>query len=125
MRTLKITTEGLDEWSQIGDQQVFVNDLIDQVGQPDARMTVGYARVGKGESLEVSFPYDEVLVVTRGIFTVRTAVGETITAGAGEAIYLPAESSSTYVAEEDAEMVYVANPPEVYAAHVAEAAETA
>jgi ethanolamine utilization protein EutQ (cupin superfamily) len=125
MHTLKITTEGLDEWSQIGDQQVFVSDLIDQAGQPDARMTVGYARVGKGESLEVSFPYDEVLVVTRGIFTVRTAAGETITAGAGEAIYLPKESSSTYVAEEAAEMVYVANPPEVYAAHVAQAAVTA
>lgn len=125
MRTLKITTEGLDAWSQIGDQQVFVSDLIDRAGQPEARMTVGYARVGKGESLAVSFPYDEVLVVTRGIFTVRTAPGETITAGAGEAIYLPAESSSTYVAEEDAEMVYVANPPEVYAAHVAQATVTA
>jgi ethanolamine utilization protein EutQ (cupin superfamily) len=125
MRTLMITTEGLDEWSQIGDQQVFVSDLIDRAGHPDAKMTVGYARVGRGESLEVSFPYDEVLVVTRGIFTVRSATGETVTAGAGEAIYLPAESSSTYVAEEDAEMVYVANPPEVYAAHVAQAAATA
>jgi len=125
MRTLRITTEGLDDWSQIGDQQVFVSDLIDQAGQPDARMTVGYARVGKGESLEVSFPYDEVLVVTRGIFTVRSATGETVRAGAGEAIYLPAESQSTYVAEEDAEMVYVASPPEVYAAHVAQAAVTA
>jgi len=122
MRTLRITTEGLDDWSQVGDQQVFVSDLIDHAGQPDAKMTVGYARVGKGESLDVSFPYDEVLVVTRGIFTVRTEAGETVTAGAGEAIYLPAESSSSYVAEEDAEMVYVANPPEVYAAHVAEAA---
>jgi ethanolamine utilization protein EutQ (cupin superfamily) len=124
MRTLRITTDGLDDWSQIGDQQVFVIDLIDQAGQPDAKMTVGYARVGKGESLEVSFPYDEVLVVTRGVFTVRSATGETVTAGAGEAIYLPAESSSTYLAEEDAEMVYVANPPEVYAAHVAQAAAT-
>ena len=122
MRTLRITTEGLDDWSQIGDQQVFVSDLIDQEGQPDAKMTVGYARVGKGESLEVSFPYDEVLVVTRGIFTVRSATGGTVTTRAGEAIYLPAESSSTYVAEEDTEMVYVANPPEVYAAHVAQAA---
>jgi ethanolamine utilization protein EutQ (cupin superfamily) len=125
MRTLRITTEGLDDWSQIGDRQVFVSDLVDQAGQPDAKMTVGYARVGKGESLEVSFPYDEVLVVTRGIFTVRTATGETVTAGAGEAIYLPADSSSTYVAEQDAEMVYVANPPEVYAAHVAQAAASA
>jgi ethanolamine utilization protein EutQ (cupin superfamily) len=124
MRTLRVTTDGLDDWSQIGDQQVFVSDLIDQAGQPDAKMTVGYARVGKGESLEVSFPYDEVLVVTRGVFTVRSATGETVTAGAGEAIYLPAESSSTYLAEEDAEMVYVANPPEVYAAHVAQAAAT-
>ena len=121
MRTVMITTEGLDHWSQVGDQQVFVSDLIDQASHPDARMTVGYARVGKGESLDISFPYDEVLVVTRGIFTVRTAA-EAIRAGVGEAIYLPANSSSSYVAEEDAEMVYVANPPEVYAAHVAQAA---
>ncbi|MGH3315433.1 MAG: hypothetical protein ACRDO0_04745 [Nocardioidaceae bacterium] len=46
MRTLRITTEGLDDWSQVGDQQVFVSDLIDQAGQPEAKMTVGYARVG-------------------------------------------------------------------------------
>ena len=68
-----------------------------------------------------SLPYDEVLVVTHGVYTVRTARGE-LTARAGEVVYLPAGSSNVAYAHEDAEMVYVAAPPSVYAAHVAAAA---
>jgi hypothetical protein len=30
-------------------------------------MTVGFARVGRGEALDISLPYDEVLVVTKGV----------------------------------------------------------
>ena len=52
-------------------------------------MTVGYARVGKGESTDITFPYDEVLVVTKGAYTVRTPDGATHTATAGQVIYLP------------------------------------
>lgn len=81
-------------------------------------MTVGYARLAKGASMDISFPYDEVLVITRGTYTVRST-SATHVARSGQVIYLPAGSRHTAVAEEDTEMVYIASPPEVYAAHVA------
>lgn len=122
MQVQRITTHDLDDWSQVGDQRIYVNDLIDQASQPDARMTVGYAATAAGEKFEIAFPYDEVLVITKGAFTVTTEEGVSVTARAGEVIYLPANSANSHTAEEDTEMVYVANPPDVYARHVAEAA---
>ena len=122
-RVRKLTTDDAAEaWSKIGEQQIFVSDIVDQGTVPEAKMTVGFARIGKGEALDISFPYDEVLVVTTGSYTVRTELGEAITARAGEVIYLPAGSSNSSLAEEDTEMVYVANPPSVYADHVAASA---
>ncbi|SMD27322.1 hypothetical protein [Kibdelosporangium aridum] len=44
-----------------------------------------------------------------------TADGDTVTAGPGEVIY----TTNSSTADEDTEMVYVANPPDVYAAHMA------
>lgn len=85
-------------------------------------MTVGFARVGKGETMRVEFPYDEVLVVTRGAFTVRGDDGAEVTARAGDVVYLPAGSGHEYVAVDETEMVYVASPPDVYASHVADSA---
>jgi ethanolamine utilization protein EutQ (cupin superfamily) len=120
MQARKLTTGDVGTWSRVGDREILVGDVVDEPTEPEARMTVGFARVGAGDALDISFPYDEVLVVTRGTYTVRTPQGD-LTARAGEVIYLPAGSSSRAVAEEDAEMVYVANPPAVYAAHVAAA----
>ena len=97
-----------------------MSDIVDQSRAPDANMTVGFARLAKGEALEISFPYDEVLVLTKGAYTVRTQDGEALTARAGEVIYLPSGSSNSAQAEEDTEMVYIANPPSVYADHVAQ-----
>jgi ethanolamine utilization protein EutQ (cupin superfamily) len=122
MRVLRLTSADAGDWTRVGDQEIFVNDLIDQAAAPDAKMTVGYARVGKDEALDISFPYDEVLIVTRGAYTVRTEQGGAVTARAGDVIYLPAGSASASRAEEDTEMVYVANPPSVYADHVAQSA---
>lgn len=122
MKVQKLAADGLIDWSQVEEQQIFTRDLIDNATSPDARMTVGYARMAKGETLEISFPYDEVLIVTSGAFTVDTDAGDTVTARAGEVIYLPAESSNTHHADEDTSMVYVANPPDIYAQHVAAAA---
>lgn len=119
MRVKKLTSQDPKAWSQVGDQQIFVNDMIDEGTDPDAKMTVGYSRIGKGGTLSISFPYDEVLILTKGRFTVRTESGETVTVKAGQVIYLPAGSSNTHRADEDTEMVYVANPPSVYAQHVA------
>jgi ethanolamine utilization protein EutQ (cupin superfamily) len=101
--------------------EIYVADLIDQAGEPDARMTVGFARLAAGDEMEISFPYDEALVITRGRYTVTTAEGQELTAGPGEVIYLPGGTSNQSRADEDTEMVYVANPPDVYAAHVAAA----
>ncbi|WP_378732207.1 hypothetical protein [Nocardia brasiliensis] len=47
----------------------------------------------------------------------HTEHGDTFTAG--EVSYLHADSSNTFVADEDTEMAYVASPPATYAAHVA------
>lgn len=106
-------------WTGVDGHQIFVNDLVDAASDPEARMTVGYARLARGESMAISFPYDEVLVVTKGTYVVRTQDGQTLRAGAGEVIYLGAGTANDSWAEEDAEMVYVASPPDVYAAHVA------
>ncbi len=106
-------------WIRVGDHEIYVNDVIDFARAPEAKMTVGFARLGKGESLQISFPYDEVLIVTRGTYTLRTGDGKLITARAGDVIYLPAGSSSFSKAEEETEMVYVASPPSVYAENVA------
>ena len=119
MRVLRLTTEDAEVWSRVGEGEIYVSDIVDQATAPDARMTVGFARVGNGEALDISFPYDEVLILTKGSYTVRTEDGQEVTAQAGEVIYLPAGSSNSSHAEEDAEMVYVANPPSVYADHMA------
>lgn len=123
MRVQKATSDDTPTWQRVGDgQQIFTGDVVDATTNPDAKMTVGFARVGQGETLDMSFPYDEVLILTKGTFTVRTDQHETRTAKAGDFIYLPAESSNIFHATEDTEMVYVANPPAVYAQHVARAA---
>lgn len=121
-RVQRLTSLDAETWSKVGDHQIFVSDIIDQANSPDAKMTVGFARIARGDPLEISFPYDEVLIVTKGVYTVHTEQGEALTVRAGEVIYLPARSSNTFVAEEDTEMVYVASPPSVYADHVAESA---
>ncbi|MGH3898110.1 MAG: cupin domain-containing protein [Pseudonocardiaceae bacterium] len=122
MRVRKLATEDAETWSKVGDHQIFVSDIVDQGTEPDAKMTVGFARVGKGEALDISFPYDEVLILIKGSYTVRTEHGDAVTARAGEVIYLPAGSSSSSHADEDTELVYVASPPSVYADHVAASA---
>jgi ethanolamine utilization protein EutQ (cupin superfamily) len=116
--SIRLSSEDVEAWSQVDDQEIFVADLVDLPRFPAAAMTVGYARVARGASMDISFPYDEVLVVTRGTYSVRSAAG-THVARPGQVIYLRAGSRHTAVAEEDAEMVYIASPPEVYAAHVA------
>lgn len=112
------------EWARV-EGEIFVSDLVDLDRAPQAEMTVGFARLAAGEELEISFPYDEVLVLTRGAYSIRTEAGEELTARPGEAIYLPAGSINKSRAEEDCEMVYVAAPPRVYAEHVVASSPTA
>lgn len=116
--SIRLSSADVVDWSPVGDQGIFVADLVDLARFPAATMTVGYARVAKGASMDISFPYDEVLVITSGVYTVRSAAG-THVARPGQVIYLPAGSRHIAEAEQDTEMVYIASPPQVYAAHVA------
>jgi ethanolamine utilization protein EutQ (cupin superfamily) len=121
MEVRKIDADAANgDWAQVSGE-IYVADVVDHARAPGAEMTVGFARLERGEAMDISFPYDEVLVITRGAYTIRTEEGEELTARAGEAIYLPAGASSGSVAEEDTEMVYIAAPPAVYAEHVAAA----
>jgi ethanolamine utilization protein EutQ len=73
-------------------------------------MVIGFARYHKGAANQVAtLPYDEALIITRGVFTVRRADG-VATAKAGEVIFHRAGAKVLYQADEDAELVYVSHP---------------
>jgi ethanolamine utilization protein EutQ len=85
-----------------------VGDALDP--SSSAPLVIGYARYRKGASNQLTtLPYDEALIITRGVFTVRRPDG-TATATAGEVIFHRAGEKVVYHADEDAEMVYVSYP---------------
>ncbi|MFC0546134.1 cupin [Kutzneria chonburiensis] len=94
-------------WFQRLDQQIFLADVLNQ--EHGAQMSVGYGRYGKGETNPWQVNYDEVLVITKGRFTVN-GPGGPVSAGVGELLYLRAGTQVDYVADEDTEMVYVTYP---------------
>ena len=86
-------------------------DVVNEDEAPDARLgALGFTRSPAGATSRFEFAYDEVLVVTRGRCTVRSG-GERLTAGPGEALYLPAGVSGEISADEELEIVYVASSP--------------
>ena len=89
------------------DVEMVVGDALDP--SSSAPMIIGFARYRKGAANEVTLPYDEALIVTRGVFTVRRADG-VATATAGEVIFHRAGAMVAYQAEDDAELVYVSHP---------------
>jgi ethanolamine utilization protein EutQ (cupin superfamily) len=94
------------EWAGIA-----LADVVNEDETPDVKLgAVGFTRAPKGASSSFEFPYDEVLIVTSGICTVRTEAGS-VTAKAGEVIYLPAGAQGTFIADEDTTHVYVASSP--------------
>jgi ethanolamine utilization protein EutQ len=94
-------------WFQRLDQQIYLADVLD--GTSGAQMSVGFARYAKGETNPWKMTYDEALIITRGVFTVRGPDGP-VSAKAGEVIYLRAGTEVVYEAAEDAELVYVTYP---------------
>ena len=59
IRVMRLTSGDIETWSKLGNQEIYVSDIIDRASVPGAKMTVGFARVGRGEALDISFPYDE------------------------------------------------------------------
>lgn len=95
-------------WQQLEDRQIFAGDATsDDTG---FAMEAGFARFGAGEQAEVPVPYDEVWVVTRGSLTVRDDES-TLTATAGEALYIPRHAPGMVQANEDTELLTVTYPP--------------
>lgn len=73
-------------------------------------MSVGFCRYDEGAANEWIVTYDEALIVTRGVFTVRFDGGAK-TAKAGEIIFLAKCTKVVYQGEEDdTEVVYVSYP---------------
>lgn len=94
---------------QYADRQIFVGDVLDSSNSDT--MSVGFYRNRKkGEKNEWVVSYDEALIVTKGVITVRSADGAK-TAKAGEIIFLTKGTEIAYeAAEDDTEFVYVTYP---------------
>lgn len=107
MTVQRFDIDAVQTWFKRLDQQILLGEVLG----PDsgAAMSVGYARYGKGESNPWKVTYDEALIITTGVFTVRGPSGP-VSARAGEVIYLRAGTEVVYAAEEDAAMVYVTYP---------------
>lgn len=102
-----LTTELPSEWYQAGDRPIFLADVLDET--TTSPMSVGFALYAAGASNDWTVTYDEVLVITRGAFSVIVD-GRVTTARAGQALFLPKGTSLTYRAEERAELVYISYP---------------
>lgn len=88
------------------DRDIVIGDVVGQ----ESPMSTGYCRYAPGQSMEYTLTYDEVLVITKGRFSIRTDESE-VTAGAGEILYINRGTSVVYAShDEGAEMVYVTYP---------------
>jgi ethanolamine utilization protein EutQ len=102
-------SDDVPAWVKARGREIYLGDVLDATNS-DA-MGVGFARYAPGESNEWVVTYDEVLIVTRGTFTVTSADGQRTTAEEGEVIFLPRNTSLLYSAEgSGAEVVYVSYP---------------
>ncbi len=103
------TPEDVQTWIQSEQRQIFLGDVVDATNSDT--MGVGFARYAPGESNEWVVTYDEVLIVTRGAFSVTSANGHKTTAKAGEFIFLRKDTKLVYSAgDSGAELVYVMYP---------------
>jgi ethanolamine utilization protein EutQ len=101
--------EDVDAWYRPRHRKIFLGDVLDPSNSES--MSVGFARYAPGESNEWVVTYDEVLIVTKGAFTVRSVDGIERTARAGEVIFLRTGTPVVYSAkEEGADVVYVTYP---------------
>jgi ethanolamine utilization protein EutQ len=102
-----LTAENVATWYQQDDVEMVVGDALHPAG--GAPMVIGFARYCKGAANQITLPYDEALIITRGVLTVRRADG-VATAKAGEVIFHRAGATVVYQADEDTELVYISHP---------------
>ena len=104
------------------DKEIFVGDVLDSSNS--GHMSAGYYRnKKKGEKNEWVVSYDEILVVTKGALTIRTA-DSVKTAKPGEIIFLTKGTVLAYEAgEDDTEAVYITYPHWLHAQESSEHAD--
>lgn len=108
MSVQHFTIQDSATWYQAGDRQIFLADVVNSSNSHT--MSVGFGRYDKGEFNEWIVTYDEALIVTKGVFSVRSA-DVTKTAKAGEVIFLTKGTKVVYQGEADnTEVVYVSYP---------------
>ena len=105
----KFTSADAEDWMEYSG--FALADVVNEDEAPQAKLgALGFTRSPKGAKSQFDFAYDEVLVVTKGRCTVRSR-DRKLTAGPGEALYLPAGVPGQIQADEDLEIVYVASSP--------------
>jgi ethanolamine utilization protein EutQ (cupin superfamily) len=88
--------------------EVFVGNMIDQ--RDGAPITIGFGRYGPDETLETKILVDDVMIVLTGTLSVSSDDG-TLTAGPGEIVHMPKNSSVTIRShEQGATTAYVTYP---------------
>lgn len=90
------------------DADIFVANLVDE--KSGGPITIGYGRYAPDQSLTETIAVDDVMIVLEGRLAVSTSAG-TVTAGAGEIIYMPKGEAVTITTEgEGALTAYVTYP---------------
>lgn len=103
----KFGVQDVPDWFQVGDHQAYVGYIADEA--EGSALGLAYIRFRKGVTFDFLWAYDEVAVVSRGSLTVQIG-GETITAGVGESLYMPAGVRGTFDVREDVEAFCVHYP---------------
>ena len=95
------------DWLQVGDHQAYVGYIADE--EEGSNLGLAYLRFREGVEFAFLWAYDEVAVVIKGSLTVRVS-GETLTAGVGESLYMPAGVRGVFDIREDVEAFCVHHP---------------
>jgi ethanolamine utilization protein EutQ (cupin superfamily) len=102
------TTDATFERSPGQDGEVFAGNVIDQ--RHGGPITIGFGRYAPNQSLREKIAVDDVMVVLAGSLSVSTSAG-TVTAQAGEVVYMPKGESVTIRShEQGATTAYVTYP---------------
>lgn len=101
-------SDDITEWITVDEETgSYVGYVADRAeGSP---MGTAFSRFGRGGVFDLSFPYDEASVITKGRVTVESG-GGSFTVLPGELLYMPANTSAVFRLEEDTEAVGVHHP---------------
>lgn len=103
----KLRVQDPPVWLQVGDHKAYVGYIADE--EEGSNLGLAYIRFRRGVQFDFLWAYDEVAVVTKGRLTVQFG-GDTITAGVGESIYMPAGVRGAFDIREDMEAFCVHYP---------------